>query len=366
MVKGQSGWRLLPSAVWLRGVALCFAALITSCSGSDEPDSSSWIEMPVSISIPIEGEASRAVDVGDPGIPETWDLPAFAYIYLCTSDDQKNAIVSIATVELDPDPKKWAYNKALTDAHAASEVVANIYTYSEYVYVRMPQEQTVGRVYVALANQAIPGLSITPATEAQVKSLTFSVPDSDPSNFLKNLYSSPAGKLNDNGEYYGTIQGMGTNVPYLYLICYHVGAKLDVTWNVSPDVQAGQKITTITAKKLFKSGYIFQPSKSSVPTDPDGEYSESIISYVGEDDEAAKKGAGTWYYGRGSIYIIDPKQRGKLYFDIGLNYSDTPIKSNYEIPLTYSEDYNSTYTPWILGSITINKDLTTSNSNSDN
>lgn len=159
---------------------------------------------------------------------------------------------------------------------------------------------------------------------------------------------------------------MGTNVPHLDLICYHVGAKLDVTWNVSPDVQAGQKITTITAKKLFKSGYIFQPSESLVPIDTDHEYPESIISYVGEDDKAANKGAGTWYYGRGRIYIIDPKQRGQLYFDIGLNYSATPILSDYEVRLTYDSDYNSTYTPWILGSITINKDLTTSNSNSDN
>ncbi len=336
---------------WQLAMGPLLAALV-GCSG-DEPGGS-YIEMPVHISIPVEGTASRAV--GDPGQEETWEFPTKAYIFFCTSPLENAAACDNVTIaDIDLNPTNWdPLNPDAEDEYVYQGY--NIYEYQGSVTIRLPEDQKTGRVYAVVSKGSVDiynrndEVSVSSSlTEEQVKGLTFNVPTTGQSDFLKNLYSSPYNKtISDSDKrYYGTVLNITDKQPQLDLICYHVGAKLDVMWNVT----STYPLETLEIQDLYSQNCsLFDPGRNSgVETADKTLYAETYSTSVGNQ-----------WYGRTSFYVVNSQKRESL--ALQLNSVERTLNEN-EFS---TSSYNSDYAPWIRVQLDISRDLTPPTSNRKN
>lgn len=332
-------------------------ALLPGCGADSEPPSPEpgFVTLPVRIAIPFEGEIEGRAPA-DPGQPETWDFPAAGIIYLvCETPGE----TTISRISASFSPSRW-----VADTDAAYH---RIYTYQDHIEARMPSDVTAARVYVALGNRDFEGrlssYSAAPATEQEVKEITFhlkgfekadgSVDEEARDKFLKNLYSSPCNLTREEESvYYGTVNDPSGRSPYLNIVCYHVGARLDLTWEVEAPVQPDVHLTFLSVTDALYTAEcsLFNPTNrgNTALTDL------TEITYLSSG--AFPDGAGQQWYGRDERYIIQNVDRSpaSLTFRLGKNWTDARVERKQPFAMGAASDI---YTPWIRYLLTIKSDL---------
>lgn len=324
------------------------ALLVTACSSSDpSSEDGRMVRMPIVLAIPANeasltagaagAKATRAE--GDPGTYEKFQLPSYLYIYLINTSIS-GAPSKVLTPEgmdiktgYSLNPKKWT--KTTTQDNNKD----SIYTYTDQIRIIIPEDRKEGVVYAAMSSVPITvnykGTELADATfalgtEAKGKE----------SEALKNLYSSPYNNI-VNRTYYGTVSDYKSNSPYINMVLYHVGAKLDLQWNVDASVQDKVKLSKIELTGLSNGGYLFKPLENT---------SASTSTYF----ETFSLDAGSQWYGRQATYVIPVETDGSYQFPMTLTNSVSSQATTKTATATPSTT-NSVFVPWIYGTIKVKK-----------
>lgn len=262
--------------------AAIFLLIITSCSDDDsEPQG---IRMPIVIAIPAEGVASRVL--GDPGEPEQFLKPKNVYLYVYTvGADDVEGVQEIAITNINE--SNWILQ-------------GDMYVYSGSPSVRIPKGLVEGRIYAVAGtvSKGEIGLSPAPTTLEEIKNLTYDCNLVDGSReYMKHLYSTPVITEESHPQFNNGVIDVSDGLPKATVVCYHVGAKVDVKWNINPDDDQGRKLKSLSLPGLcYEDRYIFLPTQNTAFGET---YEEFVIS---ESDVTPA----TEYYGRCAVYIPQP------------------------------------------------------------
>lgn len=333
-------------------VILLTALLLTACATYDEEPAVQRECMPITLSIPAAGIGEQTRAPGDPGNYERFELPKYLWLYMVEDNGTEAKVVESKSLELDDN---WTKEKLGTDS---------IYTYSgELTLDLLSGRSGTARIYALLSAVQLTDMTVitnNTSTEEHLLNLTFSLPLTLPAGYnlgdvIRNIYSSPYNLIR-NGNYYGTVQDYMSESPYVEnFILYHVGAKLDVIWNVDETKQASVCLGKLEVTNLQKTNCLaFKPLENNEVPGSGTTYDESFTIDIGAQ-----------WYGRHSFYVIPYNDHDNRYpanlnlYKTG-NNTETADKS-----VTIYADYKTgtpaddIYTPWIVAPLRITTDLTT-------
>lgn len=296
--------------------------------------------------------------MGDPGTQEKFTLPAYLYIYIVrkyAEDDWRVWEV----IERTPTVEQWNKRYYTGSLMGSGD---SIYSYTEQIIMPLA-DKFEGRIY-AMAS-AVPltfteTVTVNSTTEATLLGMKFST--SSPATIkenLHNLYSTPYNYTVD-ASYYGSFSGITHNVPYVYLILYHVAAKVDIKWSVETskrinkaDPSAAIRLTNMKACNLFTgNAYCFKPMENVVASAPLA--TGDTITIVRSEDE------GLWWEGRYYFYTI-PYTVGATpgtHFTLQMEMSTNGSSAKYRPTLNLSIDTSSPFVPWLRAMFNIGNQLT--------
>lgn len=352
--------------IYMRACAL--ALLFVACDGSDSLDDaapeSGHIDMPISITIPANDALTRAP--GDPGLSTSLMLPLHVYLYLIYNQSLDNTGTDIV------EPHNYLLNREswVKETYSGSLKAEDdeVWRYTGNLSISIPETRSNGRVYAAVSYSPVTVSNTDPATEEEVKNLTFDVSTTDLQQHLGDLYSTPYNYLGTGTQYYGTIENFGSKVPRVDLMLYHVAAKADVIWNVAADVQPDNRVTQVAVTGLKQlSCYLFRPMDNEWTTDDDATHYDS---YVNTDP-------GTQWLGRHAFYVI-PWQypsghangEGKMDLNVRFRTNDQHT-AEYGYTVTYRNDLAAqkaqhpdmqVFVPWLRGQVNFTTDIPTTGS----
>jgi len=328
------------------------ALFLVSCSSDTAGDGDGrMVRMPIVLAIPANdadltagatgAKATRAE--GDPGTYEKFELPKYLYIYLINTsiDGTRTAVLKPEGMNdktgypLDKD--KWV-KTTTTDNNKDS-----IYTYTDQIRIIIPEDRSKGLVYAAMSTVPITVSGAgSPSTVADATFTLGSDAMGKEGEALKNLYSSPYNLKNANGDYYGQVSDYTSNSPYINMVLYHVGAKLDLQWNVDASVQSTVKLSQIALTGLSNGGYLFKPLENT---------SASTSTYT----ETFTLDTGSQWYGRQATYVIPVLTSGNYQFPLTITNSVSKNTTTATATVTPSTTSSTVFVPWMVGTVKITK-----------
>ena len=217
------------------------------------------------------------------------------------------------------------------------------------------REGATCEAYVAVSRVALSNISSSLSTLAEVRSATFDLPSPELgdsyNSIIRDIYSSPYNLTTTSGSdtyYYGKVQDYTSSQPYVNLILYHVGAKLDLNWNIDEGnrstlwLQHESDAISVTGLKC-KNCYLFKPMQNdAVGADP---YTWNISANIGNQ-----------WLGREYAYVI-PYFNGSSQYPISATVKKVVNSSNgtkttaMNIEVAGYASY--VFTPWLIGKITV-------------
>lgn len=333
-------------------VILLTVLMLAACATYDEEQTAKRERMPVILSIPAAGIGEQTRAPGDPGNYERFELPKYLWLYMVEDNGTEAKVVESKSLELDDN---WTKEKLGTDS---------IYTYSgELTLDLLSGRSGAARIYALLSAVQLIDITVitdNTSTEENLLNLKFSLPTTlpdgynHPSDVIRNIYSSPY-NLMRNGNYYGTVQDYTSELPYVEnFILYHVGAKLDVIWNVDEAKQASVCLNKLKVTNLQKTNCLaFKPLENNEFPSSDT-YDESFTIDIGAQ-----------WYGRHSFYVIPYNNHNNNYpANLSLYKNGNDTETADKTVTIYAEYKTGTsaddiYTPWIVAPLRITTDLTT-------
>lgn len=346
-------------------MAVLFAALLLAAC-AHEDDLAEGIRVPIKLSVMTGNSQNSRTTPGDPGEPETFDLPQYAYIYILAYSQtaEQGDPILISPGSLSPankgqyhlEPSKWKQ-----DAYTPE-----IYHYENDISIMMPQTMQSGRVYAAVSSKPLE-LGELPDTpdNTHMSQLTYSVPagtTEEQNAYMKNLYSTPynlvyaydagLGKLTGSPLppeeenktdklYYGTILDAAEKVSHLDIILYHVAARLDVKWEVAADKRNENALTFFEIQHLPQSAcYLFRPTEN-VKDETTSTQSYSATQsrpLINSCQDDGNLNPATYWQGREVVYVPQHhlvNSTGKYYpFDVRMGKNGIRIEADTDTPVT--------------------------------
>lgn len=344
--------------------ACALLLLLAGCEGGNslDPyvDGPARIEMPISITIPANEALTRAP--GDPGLSTSLKLPQHVclyFIYNQSTDGTGPDVVEQHSYTLTPED--WVKETYSGSLKAEGD---EVWRYTGNLTISIPETRSNGRVYAAVSYAPLTIYGAA-TTEEEVQNLRFDVSTAELQQHLGDLYSTPYNYLGTGTQYYGTIANFSSKVPSANLMLYHVAAKVDVIWNVEPDVQPDNRITQVAATGLKQLGcYLFRPTENLWTTDDDA---TNYDSYLNTDP-------GTQWLGRHAFYAIawqypDGHANGEGKMDVNVRFRTNNHHSEGEgYTVTYRNDLASqkashpdmqVFVPWLRGQVRFTTDIPT-------
>lgn len=343
--------------------ACAMSLLLTACVSGDPLDTPQpepqRVDMPISITIPANDALTRAP--GDPGLSTGLMLPKHVYLYL---------IYNLSLDGSGPDyvephsylltPENWVKETYSGSLKAEND---EVWRYTGNLSISIPDTRSNGRVYAAASYAPLTVSNDSPATEQEVKDLTFDVSTPDLQQHLGDLYSTPYNYLGTRTQYYGTIANFSSKVPSVDLMLYHVAAKVDVIWNVAADVQSDNRITQVAAIGLKQlSCYLFRPTENLWTADDDATHYDSPFA----------TDPGTQWLGRHPFYVIPWQypaghEGGEGKMDVSVRFrKNNHHTAEYGYTVTYRNDLATqkvqhtdmqVFVPWLRGQVNFSTDI---------
>lgn len=345
-------------------VVTAVVLMMTACQ-QNEPVQS--VSFPLSICLPVE-ESLTATQAplrkpGDPGSTERFLLPSHIYIFIVrqTGVDSWSVWGIIERSPSSGDWEKQYYSGPLMGDQDS------IYRYKENIIMPLPSEgDFYGRIYAIASAEAL-------SFDATIKNdgtsslenllnLRFSTTSSltMPRN-LQHIYSTPY-NYEVNSAYYGSFTSVGKKVPNVYLMLYHVAAKVDITWSVAQNMRinrenpsAAVRLTGMKACNLFNgNAYCFRPMENSSGATPlaPAAGTGDTIAIVGAADE------GLWWEGRSYFYTIPYTTTGKEgYYPLQMEMETNNSGNKYRPTIYLQVNTSSPFVPWLRATFNLNAPL---------
>ena len=297
------------------------------------------------------GEPNRVM--GDPGQTEELLLPKYLYVFITKKENDTWKVwqvLSRTTIE-----ENWI--KQYYSGHLMGNT-DSIYRYTEEIV--LPLEQNFeGKVFAVASYKKLTfNQTLTyGASENDLLSLAFNTePDSIQDN-LQHIYSTPY-DYEINGSYYGAFNTTVHNVPYLYMILYHVAAKVDIKWNVADTVRIKSdpsqavRLTRMDVCNLFNGfAYCFKPMENSSGVSP--LTTGDTIHIVSPLDE------GLWWEGRSYFYTIPYTCSAYAgYFPLQMKMATNDNTTYYRPTLYLNLLGSAPFVPWLRADFNLTRPLT--------
>ena len=331
-------------------VTLLLGCLLISCNSHDYdpvlPDEEEAVRMPVYISIPAEGEWNTRA-TGDPGIaPEGMRLPRYAYLYLYTEYNNGIDLHHLEKVSENLDASNWTLEPNPGPYQTTGD---SIYVYNKPLYIELPSgNRKAGRIYAILSYEdlsTIGTIDVTAATTTEENLIDLQADFSDINgnyNYLKDIYTTPYNyNIGTDNHYYGTVSGIGSNVPSASLMLYHLAAKVDIMWNVDEAKQSSFRIASMQIQNMKHNNcHLFKPNENTVGT-LENLYTETVSPI----------NPGNQWYGRYTTYTI-PYTSGDNY-PISIRVNDGSTNRDHTVNIPYTTLGNQPFTPWVRADVII-------------
>ena len=262
---------------------------------------------------------TRATEApGDPGSAESHTLPTVGYIFISYSDGNGSHLLY---KKVDMDASNW--HKSIASSATLPTHGDEVYNYRDEIQVVLPANRgSNAKCYMLVApkdgNKEL--VEFTEDTKAMVDSagaehvlydddinhakcnfLPATTKDANGNEFwyLGDVYATPYNlhKNNDrDANYYATIDGFSTSTPSIDLRLYHMAAKVDLMWNIDPNIQGQTKINGLYFfEQLRTDCYMFRLTEN--PRVTNSEWEKWFGTKV-------KTDIGNQWYGRYSFYTI--------------------------------------------------------------
>lgn len=261
---------------------------------------------------------TRATETpGDPGTAEKHSLPTVGYIFISYSDANGQHLLY---EKVDMDASKWT--KGIASMATLPTHGDEIYNYRDEIQIVLPVNRgSNAKCYMLVAPKDGDKelVEFTEDTQTMVNNANASTvcydddinrakcnflpatPDDNGNEFwyLRDVYSTPYNlhKNNDrDANYYATIEGFSTSTPSIDLRLYHMAAKVDLMWNIDPNIQGQTKINGLYFfEQLRTDCFMFRLTEN--PRVTNSEWEKWFGTKV-------KTDIGNQWYGRYSFYTI--------------------------------------------------------------
>lgn len=238
---------------------------------------------------------------GDPGLGKECHAPKYLYPFVAISGTN-GEFKPLGEIVTNNDEKSNGYEWKLSDG---------LYVYQKALSTTLTNSNVntnSGQVYVIASDVQLNLSAYT--TEELLKQASYSIPNDNSQDYLKNLYSTPL-VTSDKIPYTGTINGLGTTTPSADVTLYHVAAKVDVQWNSSTTMSGNVSINNLPTTDLS----LFEPTTNTVA----GSWSPNEVITPG-----------TMYIGRHAFYV--PQLNSQKYnISVGNSWTnDVQFKSSTE------------------------------------
>lgn len=339
------------------------ALLWTGCRAERENEPT--IEAPFSLSIclPVDEvhnsgyHAPRRV-MGDPGMTETFALPKYIYIFV-VKEFAADTWKVWEILEETATPENWEKQ------YYSGPLMGNrdsVYRFNRKIIMPLVGQAFDGRIYAMASSKKLTfdaTISNTPgyeSTEAELLNLKFKTsPDSIQEN-LQNIYSTPYNYVVDD-KYYGSFSSITHQVPYVYLMLYHVAAKVDINWNVPDSVRIkaepaeAVRLTYMKACNMFnRNAYCFKPMSN---TDAGPVTSTDSVTIITPADE------GLWWEGRSYFYTIPYTTPGRAgHFPLQMKMGTNDSTKYYKPTIYLNIENDTTFVPWLRVNFNLTQPLT--------
>ena len=312
-------------------------------------------ELNMSICLPIQESAANYKRVlGDPGTPEQFEFPKYAYIIVL----KETGVGSWAVwqrKELVLDESAWVRTRyyGLNTARGDS-----IFKYDEKIRLFLVGEKIKGRVFAICSNMK---LNFNETIESiddldDVLNWKFNTaPDSIQKN-LQNIFSTPY-NYERNGKYYCSYDCLEGNAYTIDLIMYHVASKVDIKWYVdenkrinSADPSSAVRLTSMKACNLFADyAYCFKLMENMCASPVT---SSDTIDLVRPED------VGLWWEGRSYFYTIPYTTTGySSYFPLQMQLETNESGNLYRPTLYLEVNTDSPFVPWLRADFNLSNPL---------
>lgn len=264
-------------------VAFAFA----SCRHDDDMQPTPVYEdryIPLQLCIPANTATVRSP--GDPGADPRLPLPDYLYLFTVVQTGGGSGAVVLRETLADIGDQ-WVHH---------GEGSSAVFRYEGSINMPFIENATSAKCYIVAGGSALTFSPVTPQTETEVKDLQLSLlkDDGNDNVQLRDIYSSwhpddaPDGGL--------TVTDYGQNQSSVEGTLYHVGAKVDLQWNVTEAFRQAHPGWGVHSVDIHcpGTGYVFRPTKNA---------NEENRIQVFETD------AGNAYYGRTDFYVWQRSDR---------------------------------------------------------
>ena len=338
-------------------VLMIVALLWTGCKSERENEPMMGNPFSLSICLPTdEVHATRMCNhrraLGDPGTTESFELPHYIYIFI-VKEVSENTWKVWEIIEKTPNDANWEKKCYVGTLIGAND---SVYEYTENIILPLVDQRFNGRVYaIASAKKLTFDATIskatgTESTEAELLDLKFlTSPDSIQAN-VQNIYSTPYNYVVDD-KYYGSFSSITHQVPYVYLMLYHVAAKVDINWNVPDSVRIkanpaeAVRLTYMKACNMFNgNAYCFKPMRMT---------STDSVTIITPADE------GLWWEGRSYFYTIPYTTPGRAgHFPLQMKMGTNDSTKYYKPTIYLNIENDTTFVPWLRVNFNLTQPLT--------
>lgn len=174
---------------------------------------------------------------------------------------------------------------------------------------------------------------------------------------LQNIYSTPHNYIVDE-KYYGAFESTeDDNVPIVFLLLYHVAAKVDIKWNVADSVRIkanpaeAVRLTYMKACNMFNgNAYCFKPMSNTAAEPVTSTDSVTIITPADE---------GLWWEGRSYFYTIPYTTPGRAgHFPLQMKMGTNDSTKYYKPTIYLNIENDTTFVPWLRVNFNLTQPLT--------
>ena len=334
------------------------ALLWTGCKAEREDEPTQKMKLPVMLCLSAEdvhaSNGARRV-MGDPGTQERFSLPTHIYFFIVKKEGGVWKLWE--KQEKTPTEEEWIKQ------YYSGSLMGNgdsIYRYKEEIVIPLVDKVFEGRIYAIASSVALSfdaTLAKGSSTLDDVLNLKFSTSGETMQQNLQNIYSTPHNYIVDE-KYYGAFESTeDDNVPIVFLLLYHVAAKVDIKWNVADEARIkaepaeAVRLTYMKACNLFNdSAYCFKPMSNTAAEPVTSTDSVTIITPADE---------GLWWEGRSYFYTIPYTTPGRAgHFPLQMKMGTNDSTKYYKPTIYLNIESDTTFVPWLRVNFNLTQPLT--------
>ena len=263
-----------------------------SCSSGDEAEDEP-LYMPIHLYVAVGEGGPTGRTPGDPGMPENYQLPRYLYAYFVQKEaGTAPAVHSMTVVKEKLDPRLWK--------EVPNPNMKGLFAYEGNLLMFLSKknieatnlsgiETEESRVYAITSYD--PLVFDEPKSCSEVPNLQLDLAKNPSDLDLLNVYANPLGEPSHTN---GAVTKKGKFLYETQLTCYHVAARIDIQWDINPDLHDTYKLKDIQLNDVPQKGYFFKHTQN--------------VETPGHTLTMGKITPGNQWFGRHVFYAFDTKE----------------------------------------------------------